>query len=245
MPAWPLQLIARDACSWLLREVSPRPESFPSPGADTCPDFPRNKACGSGGPRRSGRLSHLEIRPTARVYHRQQGFRLLASQHRSWPSAEGHSVAHRKLFYRGNRRTSCRQEDRDPKVPQPQRRITVDSALKKSARTMGSCLPSTRGTPLAGQDSRLGFRAAQPGRSAARPARLQSPVTIRIQNPGKSGLIVELVRSAFSSLVRWSCSSVPMTGKLGVGCFQLDSSGVGYMDVVSRMQDVYSAGKSG
>jgi hypothetical protein len=71
-------------------------------------------------------------------------------------------------------------------------------------------------------------------------------VTIRIQNPGKSGLIVERVRSAFSSLVRWSCSSVPMTGKVGVGCFQrLDSSGVGYMDVVSRMQDGYSAGQSG
>jgi hypothetical protein len=52
-------------------------------------------------------------------------------------------------------------------------------------------------------------------------------VTIRIQNPGKSGLIVEFVSSALLTLVRWSWASVPMTGKLGVGCFQrLDSSGV-------------------
>ena len=71
-------------------------------------------------------------------------------------------------------------------------------------------------------------------------------MTIRIQNPGKSGQIVERVRSAFSSLVRWSWALFPMTGKLGVGCFQrLDSSGVVYMDVVSRMQDGYSAGESG
>ena len=71
-------------------------------------------------------------------------------------------------------------------------------------------------------------------------------MTIRIQNPGKSGLIAELVRSASSSLVRWWWASVPMTGKLGLGCFQrLDSSGVVYMEVVSRLQDVYSAGESG
>ena len=69
---------------------------------------------------------------------------------------------------------------------------------------------------------------------------------VQIQNPGKSGLIVEQVHSAFSSLVRWSWALVPMTGKLGLGCFQrLDSSGVVYMDVVSRMQDGYSAGQSG
>ena len=71
-------------------------------------------------------------------------------------------------------------------------------------------------------------------------------MTVQIQNPGKSGLIVAFVCSALLSLVRWLWASVPMTGKLGVGCFQrLDSSGVGYMDVVSRMQDGYSAGESG
>ena len=71
-------------------------------------------------------------------------------------------------------------------------------------------------------------------------------MTIQIQNPGKSGLIVELVRSAFSSLVRWSSASVPMTGKLGLGCFQrLDSLGVDHMAVVSRLQQGYSVGESG
>jgi hypothetical protein len=71
-------------------------------------------------------------------------------------------------------------------------------------------------------------------------------VTIRIQNPGKSGLIAEFVCSALLSLVRWLWALVPMTGKLGVGCFQrLDSSGVVYMAVVSRLQDGYSAGQSG
>ena len=71
-------------------------------------------------------------------------------------------------------------------------------------------------------------------------------MTIQIQNPGKSGLIVELACSAFSSLVRWSWASVPMTGKLGVGSFQrLDSSGLDHMAVVSGLQDGYSAGQSG
>ena len=71
-------------------------------------------------------------------------------------------------------------------------------------------------------------------------------MTVQIQNPGKSGLIVEFVCSALLSLVRWLWASVPMTGKLGVGCFQrLDSSTVVYIVVVSRLQDVYSAGNPG
>ncbi len=71
-------------------------------------------------------------------------------------------------------------------------------------------------------------------------------MTIRIQNPGKLGLIVEFVCSANLSLVRWSWALVPMTGKLGLGCFQgLDSLKVGYIVVVSRLQAVYSAGESG
>ena len=71
-------------------------------------------------------------------------------------------------------------------------------------------------------------------------------MTVRIQNLGKSGLIAEFASFAFSSLVRLSWAAVPMTGKLGVGCFQrLDSLGVDYMVVVSQLQDGYSAGQSG
>ena len=71
-------------------------------------------------------------------------------------------------------------------------------------------------------------------------------MAVQIQNPGKSGLIVEFVCSALLSLVRWLWASVPMTGKLGVGCFQrLDSLGVDHMAVVSRLQQGYSVGESG
>ena len=68
-------------------------------------------------------------------------------------------------------------------------------------------------------------------------------MTIRIQNPGKSGLTADFVCSVLSCLVLWPWASVPMTGTLGVGRIQrLDSLGVGYMDVASRLQDGYSAG---
>ena len=71
-------------------------------------------------------------------------------------------------------------------------------------------------------------------------------MTVQIQNPGKSGHFVEFVRSALfdsgSMVVGFSSDD----WKVGRVILQrLDSSTVVYIVVVSRLQDVYSAGESG